>query len=367
MKCWRTISVRKEGTKESEMYYKKIVMNLLEIAASIMLLAGCGRMDIQERAEQEAPKGQDAVLQLYRDAEADALLDEVPQERPEQTQEKLNADRIIQEQSFQMALNDWGDVRFVSYEPDPLAKNPLEDVSFYLLKDDEILYQFPYIGTEHTSGYGMYYDVKFIMFTDTNADGKEDVVIGAEYVTGAGPQGAIPHTVVRIYEDYGDCFSYNEGLSETINGYLPWESNVLAKDVKRLIRLINGSEPLTDYESYTGKWRVGTGYIAAYENPEPQSRNELTCNIRNGNEFSGSLFTEQGITERIASVDDIAGTIQNGELFYEFTDDGWGGTGALHIMFLPNQINVEVLDYQMAEENASGYGISGSYEMTVRE
>lgn len=348
-------------------YRKKNVRNLLGIAASIMLFAGCGRTDIQERTEQESPKEQDAVLQLYQDEEAEALLEEAPQERPEQTQEKLNADRIIQEQSFQMALNDWGDVRFISYEPDPQAESPQEDVSFYLLKDDEILYQFPYIGTEHTSGYGMYYDVKFIMFTDTNADGKEDVVIGAEYVTGAGPQGAIPHTIVRIYEDYGDCFSYNEGLSETINGYLPWESNVLAKDVKRLLRLINDSETLTDYESYTGKWRVGAGYIAAYENPEPKSRNELTCNIRNGNEFSGSLFTEQGITERIASVDDITGTIQNGELFYEFTDDGWGGTGTLHIMFLPNQINVEVLDYQMAEENASGYGISGSYEMTVRE
>lgn len=363
-------------------------MNLLGIAASIMLFAGCGRTDIQERTEQEASKEQDAVLQLYQGAEAEALLEEVPQENAElaeqseasgqpeqsldeaaggQTQEKLNADRIIPEQSFQVTLNDWGEVEFVSYEPDFLEKSPQEDVSFYLLKDEEILYQFPYIGTEHTSGYGMYYDVKFIMFTDTNADGKEDVVIGAEYMTGAGPQGAIPHTIVRIYEDHGDCFSYNEGLSDTINGYLPWESNVLAKDVKRLIQLTGGDEPLKDYESYTGKWCVGAGYIAAYENPEPQSRNELTCNIQNGNEFSGSLFMEQGMTERIASVDDIVGTIQNGELFYEFTDDGWGGTGTLHIMFLSNQINVEVLDYRMAEENASGYGISGSYELTIRE
>ena len=48
----------------------------------------------------------------------------------------------------------------------------------------------------------MYYDVKFVVFTDTNADGKEDVVIGAEYMTGAGPQGAIPHVVVRIYEAF---------------------------------------------------------------------------------------------------------------------------------------------------------------------
>lgn len=285
----------------------------------------------------------------------------------DQTQGRLDADRILEEQSFQVELNDWGTVRFVSYEPDSSAGNPLEDVTFYLVKEEEILYQFPQIGTDGESGYGMYYNVKFVLFTDTNADGKEDVVIGAEYMTGAGPQGAIPHVVVRIYEDQGDYFTYNEGLSNTVNEYLPWESNVLAKDVKRLIQLTGGKEPLTDYESYSGKWCVSTGPIAAYEDPSPASRNELTCSIRNGNEFSGSLFTEQGITERFASVDDIAGTIENGELFYEFTDDGWGGTGTLHITFLPNQINVDVLNYQMAEENASGYGISGSYEMTVRQ
>lgn len=36
-------------------------------------------------------------------------------------------------------------------------------------------------------------------------------------------------------------------------------------------------------------------------------------------------------------------------------------------MFLPNQIKVEVPGYQMAEENVIGYGISGSYEMKIRE
>ncbi|MBD5475359.1 MAG: hypothetical protein HDR17_05160 [Lachnospiraceae bacterium] len=377
---------------------KKKVMGTLGIAAALMLLAGCEERDIQDRVEQEEP---DVASQSQQNVEEQDLLgglspeqtkqpeqpeqqeqlDEPEQqeqsEKPEQildepsgtqVQDKLNADRIIQEQSFQVELNDWGEVKIVSYKPDFAGgADPQEDVTFYLLKDEKILYQFPYISEDHTSDYGMYYDVKFVMFTDTNADEKEDVVIGAEYMTGAGPQGAIPHTVVRIYEDNGNYFTYNEELSDKINEYLPWESNVLAKDIKRLLQLTNGNEPLTDYESYTGKWCVGPGYVAAYEDPMPTSRNELTCSISNGNEFSGSLFTEQGITERIASVDDIVGTIQNGELFFEYTDDGWGGTGTLHIMFLPNQINVEVLDHQIAEENAIGYGISGSYEMTIRE
>ncbi len=399
---------------------KKSIKSTLGIAAVVMLLAGCGGNDIQSRSEDTE---KDDALQLQQNIEEQDRAEAGSEEQPEQSGQfgqqgqaeeqgqsgqqdqsgqpaqsgqqglseqaersdrqgpqqlpggesggrlpgRLDVGRILEEQSFQVKLNDWGEVRFVSYEPDHTGENPLEDVTFYLLRGEEILYQFPYIGTEDTSDYGMYYDVKFVMFTDTNADGKEDVVIGAEYMTGAGPQGAVPHVVVRIYEDYGDHFTYNEGFSDKINDYLPWESNVLAKDVKRLIQLTGGNGPLTDYESYSGKWRVSVGYVAAYEETAPVSRNELICQITNGNEFSGSLFTEQGMTQRIASVDEITGTIQNGELFYDFTDDGWGGTGTLHIMFLPNQINVDVLNHQMAEENASGYGISGMYEMKIRE
>lgn len=382
---------------------KRSIKSTVGIAAAVMLLAGCGGSDIESRTEDTE---KDDALQLQQNIEEQDRAAAGSEEQSEQSGQfgqqgqaeeqgqsgqqgqseqgqppqqspggesggrlpgRLDAGRILEEQSFQVKLNDWGEVRFVSYEPDHTGENPLEDVTFYLLRGEEILYQFPYIGTEDTSDYGMYYDVKFVMFTDTNADGKEDVVIGAEYMTGAGPQGAIPHVVVRIYENYGDHFTYNEGFSDKINDYLPWESNVLAKDVKRLIQLTGGNGPLTDYESYSGKWRVSTGYAAAYEETAPVSRNELTCQITNGNEFSGSLFTEQGMTQRIASVDEITGTIQNGELFYDFTDDGWGGTGTLHIMFLPNQINVDVLNYQMAEENVSGYGISGMYEMKIRE
>lgn len=370
---------------------KEGIMAILGIVAAVMLLVGCGGEEIQKQTEQEE---EDSVSQLQQNIEEEGLSDEAapdPSKEPEpsgyperaeqaeeaeqsaeeesgdRVQDKLDAERIIEEQSFQVELNDWGDVKFVSYEPAPSERDMRGDVTFYLLKGEEVLYQFPYTGEDHTSDHGVYWDVKFVMFTDTNADGKEDVVIGVEYVTGAGPQGAIPHVAVRIYADYGDYFTYNGGLSDKINDYLPWESDVLAKDIKRLLQLTNGNEPLTDYESYTGKWTVGPGYVAAYENPMPESRNELTCSISNGNEFYGNLFTEQGMTERIASVEDIVGTIQNGELFFEFTDDGWGGSGTLHIMFLPNQINVEVLNYQMAEENVIGYGISGTYEMTIRE
>ena len=380
----------KKGSKMKLHDRKETIIAILGSAAVLMLLVGCAGEKIQKRTEQEvadissqlqqnieedlsdglSPDQSEESEQLERSEEAEQS-EETEQllnvEAGDQVQDELDAERIIEEQSFQVELNDWGEVRFVSYEPTRSERDMQEDVTFYLLKDKEILYQFPYAGEGHSSGYGFYWDVKFVMFTDTNADGREDVVIGAEYMTGIGPQGAIPHTEVRIYEDCGEYFTYNEALSNEINDYLPWESNVLAQDIKRLLQLANGNEPLTNYESYTGKWTVGPGYVAAYENPMPESGNKLICSISNGNEFYGNLFTEQEKTERIASVEDIAGTIQNGELFYEFTDDGWGGAGMLHIMFLPNQINVEILNHQIAEESTIGYGVSGSYEMTIRE
>ncbi|EOS47838.1 hypothetical protein C810_00924 [Lachnospiraceae bacterium A2] len=320
-----------------------------------------------KKADNGSDYGINGSFELIREKEDIEDKENIPEENSsDHVQDKLDEERIIEEQSFQIELNDWGEVRFVPYEPTP-SERVHEDVTFYLLKDDEILYQFPYISKRPTNGMGYFWDVKFVMFTDTNADGKEDVVIGAEYMTGAGPQGAVPHVAVRIYEDCGDYFTYNEELSDKINNYLPWESNVLAKDIKRLIQLTNGNEPLTNYESYSGKWTVSPGYVAAYENPMPESGNELTCSISNGNEFYGNLFIEQEMTERIASVEDIVGTIQNGELFFDFADDGWGGAGTLHIMFLPNQINVEVLNHKIAEENVIGYGVSGNYEMTIRE
>ncbi len=365
---------------------------ILSIIIAAILLVGCGGRASQDRTDQGMPNQKTAeegsAVQEVTDqetttqesehhettdgADTDAADVTSQGQQPKQSgnntagevQNRLVESRIIQEHSFPVELNGWGEVTFVSYEPDDSQEaDAWEDVSFYLLRDGEILYQFPYIGTGLNSHYGSYYDMTFVMFTDTNEDGREDVVIGAQYMTGAGPQGAIPHTVVRIYEDCGDYFTYNEGLSEKIYDYLPWESHVIAEDVRRLLRLIGRNETLTNYESYSGKWAVGAGAIAAYENPVPASRNELTCSIRNGNEFTGNMFTEQGGTERLASIEGITGTIENGELFYEFTDDGWGGAGTLRIAFLPNQITVEVLDYRMSEENASGYGISGSYEM----
>jgi hypothetical protein len=147
--------------------------------------------------------------------------------------DKINKNKI-KEQSFSVALNDWGKVMFVSCMPDfddDIA--PLTDVSFYLIDDKNVVYQFPYVAQDNVRESGLYEGVSFVFFDDINADGKDDIVIGCSYVSGAGPQGMIPYTEVRIYEDDVDKFIYDKEFSEKINESLPQDAT--ADDVKKRI------------------------------------------------------------------------------------------------------------------------------------
>jgi len=89
---------------------------------------------------------------------------------------------------------------------------------------------------------------------------------------------------------------------------------------------------------------------------------ELSCTITEDNQFSGTLFSQQEITQRFASIEDINGKIEQAELYFDYSDDEWGNSGTLHIQFLSDSIYVEVLNYKKAD-NGSDYGISGSFEL----
>jgi len=89
---------------------------------------------------------------------------------------------------------------------------------------------------------------------------------------------------------------------------------------------------------------------------------ELSCMITEDNQFSGTLFSQQEITERFAMIEDISGKIEQEELYFDYPDDEWGNSGTLHIQFLSDSIFVEVLNYKNAD-NGSDYGISGSFKL----
>lgn len=111
----------------------------------------------------------------------------------------LDENRIIRDQSFDVELNDWGNVRLISYMPDYSVD--FEDVSFYLMDDENVIYSFPYYCENNNTEYyaGLFDSVAAVAFCDVNHDNLKDVIIIINYITGAGPQGMIPRPKARIF------------------------------------------------------------------------------------------------------------------------------------------------------------------------
>ena len=116
------------------------------------------------------------------------------------------------------------------------------------------------------------------------------------------------------------------------------------------------------YDEYSGYWSYEG---KTQEQILAEGGIELSCTITGDNQFSGTLFAQQEITERIASIENISGKIEQAELYFDYADDEWGNSGTLHIQFLSDSIYVEILNYKKAD-NGSDYGINGSFEL-IRE
>lgn len=120
----------------------------------------------------------------------------------------------IDEQTYDISLKDWGDVTFVSCKPQYIW----EDATFYLMKDEQILYKFP-----HRFPYnglykyiGIYDNVGAVAFRDINNDHKKDIIIISYYLMGAGPDGMTPRPGITIYIASDNSFYIPEELDADI-------------------------------------------------------------------------------------------------------------------------------------------------------
>ncbi len=123
-----------------------------------------------------------------------------------------------------------------------------------------------------------------------------------------------------------------------------------------------GIQDSINFSEYSGYWSYEG---KTHEQILAEGGIGLSCTITGNNQFSGLLFSQQEITGRLALIEDISGEIEQAELYFDYTDDGWGNSGTLHIQFLDDSIHVEVLDDKNAD-NDSDYGIGGSFEL-IRE
>ncbi|WP_256019827.1 hypothetical protein [Paenibacillus kribbensis] len=108
---------------------------------------------------------------------------------------------IQKEQSFTTTLNGWGEVKFISTLKDE-DTNDLIQAKFFLEANSEkyvenkILYEFP----EFYGNNGKMIDrIKAVSFKDLNQDGRTDIAIIADYITGVNAHGIETLPVAGIY------------------------------------------------------------------------------------------------------------------------------------------------------------------------
>ncbi len=205
---------------------KKMILTHITAAILCLLLAGsltsCGKnaditpvqTETSAPAETVLPQASDTsetspeypALTPDRDGESSSAAQEAPPENDSET--------ILADQSFDgVDLGEYQNVRFTTSQ---VTRNGLSHAQYSLTDDGETVYTFP---DAYTSWY-FEHTINFITFRDINGDGKKDVITSEQYITGAGPEGALPFSMVRIYLNQGRDFLFAEGLSISIGNSL---------------------------------------------------------------------------------------------------------------------------------------------------
>ena len=128
---------------------------------------------------------------------------------------------MIPEQLFDVTLDDWGEVTFVSCKP-TYDVDPQEYAAFILIREEQILSRFPYRYENNTMGSpGMFDIVGAVAFRDINNDGKKDIIIICYYFFGAGPTGMVPRPDNIIYLAGDNEFILAKDIMEDVKQHIP--------------------------------------------------------------------------------------------------------------------------------------------------
>lgn len=204
----------------------------------------------------------DEQVILYFDGtkEIQQLTDSADTKVDDTSGEKLDESRVIAEQSFDLDLNDFGEVRFVSYLP--TYDTLWEDVSFVLAKDNQIIYYFPaYYENNSTEndGIGMFDSVEAVGFQDIDGDGAKDVIVIINYVTGAGPQGMIPRKTIRIFSAQDNGFVIRYELMEELMENMK-EDDISISTICDYVTLMETDEIYSGYRTIYQQYFADEGY-----------------------------------------------------------------------------------------------------------
>ena len=175
----------------------------------MVVVTGCGTKKNQVQQEQHI--------------EAESTTQEEP------VAEENGMGALIEDQTFDVSLQPFGQVTFASYKPDT-SKNALADVTFCIEQDGKVLTRLPGI-TEDNVNSEMFHAVEAVSFLDYNYDDYDDIILIISYYLGAGPQAATPHSTIRYYSGNEDgAFSYQEQMSLDATSALAEVTIKTAKD-----------------------------------------------------------------------------------------------------------------------------------------
>ena len=166
----------------------------------------------------------------------------------------------IEEQTFEVTLNDWGKVTFASFAPEnasfqPNGLNP--DVRFCLIDNGEVLYEMPGWNEEHTNA-DLFLAVSAVAFKDYNEDGLLDVITLCEYETMSGDG----FQTARIYFQLEDKQGFEEDTQLT---------EYLSKQhcTDSISAIMDAKEDYWDYfTSMNGQWGTYDQILIMAENKE---------------------------------------------------------------------------------------------------
>jgi hypothetical protein len=125
---------------------------------------------------------------------------------------------IITTQTFDAEFPHFGKVKFASYK----GTGNVNRFNFYFLKGGVIEYQFAdFYGNKQ--GW-MADEIVAVAFKDLNNDNLKDVIIIANYMTGIGPDAAVPFPVIGVYINKTEYFDHYDALNSDINSDLSIKS-----------------------------------------------------------------------------------------------------------------------------------------------
>lgn len=224
-------------------------IKILPVWLCVLCLTGCCETENEIGATTETnSEGETEGTALQEAYANESKYEEIIQinEEEENLDESDSIEKIekykIPEQSFDVYLDDWGEVTFVSCRPSPNELIDWKVASFYLIRDDEILYKFPYRFENNSSrGYiGTFYSVGAVGFRDINDDEKEDIIIITYYHSGAGPTGMVPRPGVTIYLAGENEFYLAEDMITDV------EANIIEQDrtIANIYNFLIEKEPI---------------------------------------------------------------------------------------------------------------------------